>query len=162
LEKSDNLYADSLLKTLGAARFEMSGSYYIGIQAIREIMTEQGVDLERATLADGSGLSRYNRLSAANMADILAASWYLWKENAPWLAQRDRKERWLKTGYMRGVNNMAGYVFPGRGQEPLIFVVMLNGLQAPSSASAEEVRMFYEEIRLFHRKFLKLLYAHKN
>ena len=161
LEKSDNIYADSLLKTLGGVKSGIPGSYYLGTQTLREMMQEQGVDLERARLVDGSGLSRYNRLSAANMADMLAVGWQLWGEKASWLKQRENKEQWLKTGYMRGVNNMAGYVFPEQGQEPLIFVVILNGLKAKHPVSSDDAKAFHHNIRLFHRAFLREIKEHK-
>ena len=157
LEESDNIYTDSLLKTLGAKHTGLPGSYYTGTQAIREIMNEQGVALERSRLVDGSGLSRYNHLSAEDMAEVLAVGWRLWGEDAPWLKTRDKEEQWLKTGYMSGVSNMVGYVFPEKAQEPLIFAVLLNGLRPKQPATKEQVRAFHQDIRQFHRSFLSLL-----
>lgn len=156
LEKSDNIYADSILKTLGKELSGGAGSYYTGTQAIRQVMAEQNVMLSRSRLVDGSGLSRYNSLSAEDMVDMLSAGWQFWEDKAPWLSERETPEYWLKTGYMSGVNNMAGYAFPDQG-EPLIFAVILNGLKADQQADAEAVAMFHENIRAFHKAFLTLL-----
>ena len=157
LEKSDNIYSDSILKTLGGHISGIAGSFYTGGLAVREILQEQGVLLARARLVDGSGLSRYNRLAAQDMNEILLAGWKLWGEKAPWLQKRDNPQRWLKTGYMSGVNNMAGYVFLEKGEEPLVFTVILNGLRAEQPATSESARAFHGQIRTFHRAFLQLL-----
>ena len=156
LKKSDNIYTDSILKTLGGHFSGVAGSFYTGGLALREILKKQGVFLERARLVDGSGLSRYNRLAAQDMNEILLVGWKLWGETAPWLEKRDNPQRWLKTGYMSGVNNMAGYVFPEKS-EPLVFTVILNGLRAEQPATRESARAFHKQIRTFHRAFLQIL-----
>ena len=107
-------------------------------------------------LVDGSGLSRYNFISAATLVDILMLGWKQWGEDSPWLNQRKRKGQWFKTGYMSGVRSMAGYVFPDDGR-PLVFAVILNGLMPPLPATDKEMRAFRQDIRAFHRSFLKVL-----
>ncbi|WP_422447383.1 MULTISPECIES: D-alanyl-D-alanine carboxypeptidase/D-alanyl-D-alanine endopeptidase [unclassified Endozoicomonas] len=156
LDKSDNLYADSLLKTIGSSVKGEKGSYSSGTEAVLAMLREEGVDLTRGRLVDGSGLSRYNMLSADDFTEVLQTGWKSWGENAPWLASRDDERRWLKTGYMSGVNSMVGYAFP-ENNSPLIFAVLLNGLRPVQPATNEEVRAFHHEIRLFHRAFLERL-----
>lgn len=156
LDKSDNLYADSLLKTIGLSVNGEKGSYFSGTEAVLSMLRKEGVDLTRSRLVDGSGLSRYNMLSADDFTDVLQVGWKSWGENAPWLATRDDERRWLKTGYMSGVNSMVGYAFP-ENSSPLIFAVLLNGLRPPQPATPEQGRTFNDEIRLFHRKFLERL-----
>ncbi|MGO0309033.1 D-alanyl-D-alanine carboxypeptidase/D-alanyl-D-alanine endopeptidase [Endozoicomonas acroporae] len=156
LDKSDNLYADSLLKTIGSSVKGEKGSYSSGTEAVLAMLREEGVDLTRGRLVDGSGLSRYNMLSADDFTEVLQTGWKSWGENAPWLASRDDERSWLKTGYMSGVNSMVGYAFP-ENNSPLIFAVLLNGLRPVQPATNEEVRAFHHEIRLFHRAFLERL-----
>ncbi|MGB1270730.1 MAG: D-alanyl-D-alanine carboxypeptidase/D-alanyl-D-alanine endopeptidase, partial [Endozoicomonas sp.] len=156
LEKSDNLYADSILKTIGHKVNGGKGSFFSGTEAVRAFLREEGVTLERSRLVDGSGLSRYNLASADDFAAVLRVGWDHWKEEAPWLAGRSKKEQWLKTGFMNGVNNMVGYVFLEH-REPLLFAVILNGLRPAQPVSDEALKAFHGEIRQFQRAFLKRL-----
>ncbi len=156
LDKSDNLYADSILKTIGSSVNGEKGSYFSGTEAVLAMLREDGIDLTRSRLVDGSGLSRYNMLSADDFTEVLQAGWRSWGERAPWLASRDNERRWLKTGYMSGVNSMVGYAFPEKSS-PLIFAVLLNGLRPVQPATDEDIRAFHHEIRLFHRAFLERL-----
>lgn len=71
LLESDNLIADSLLKQLGKHYYGDGASFSAGAKAIREVLAEKGVVLERAQLIDGSGLSRYNLLNARQLAQLL-------------------------------------------------------------------------------------------
>ncbi len=71
LKKSDNLYADTFLKTVGRHYYNKPGSYRSGTMAVRAILTKNGIDLGNATLADGSGLSAHNLISARQMLSVL-------------------------------------------------------------------------------------------
>ena len=103
LKKSDNLYADTFLKTVGRHYYNKPGSYRSGTMAVRAIPTKHGIDLGNATLADLPGLSAHNLISARQMLSVLnfiqkndaeldfiaAAKSPRW--TAPWLAtQRHR------------------------------------------------------------------------
>ncbi|MFK0569874.1 D-alanyl-D-alanine carboxypeptidase/D-alanyl-D-alanine-endopeptidase [Endozoicomonas sp.] len=156
LDESDNLYADSLLKTIGRSVNGERGSFFSGTEAVLAMLREEGVDLTRSRLVDGSGLSRYNLLSANDFTSVLQTGWKNWGEDAPWLADRENERRWLKTGYMSGVNNMVGYAFPEE-QSPLIFAVLLNGLRPLQPATGEDIRAFHNDIRQFHRAFIDRL-----
>ncbi|WP_227986310.1 serine-type D-Ala-D-Ala carboxypeptidase [Salinivibrio sp. VYel1] len=71
LRDSDNLIADNLLKALGRRYFQQPGSYRNGVAAVKAILQEAGIDLSQAVLVDGSGLSRNNRLSARQLAQVM-------------------------------------------------------------------------------------------
>ena len=156
LNDSDNLYSDSILKTVGYQTSGKPGSYASGIESARELLGGKGVGFGSSRLVDGSGLSRYNFISASTLVDVLMFGWSRWGEGSPWLNDRNRKEKWLKTGYMSGVSSMAGYVFQNNGR-PLVFAVILNGLMPPLPASREEMKAFRKDIKTFHRSFLKVL-----
>lgn len=156
LKNSDNLYSDSILKTVGYETSGKPGSYASGIQTAREVLGGKGVGFGTSRLVDGSGLSRYNFISASTLVDILMFGWSRWGERSPWLSARDRKEMWFKTGYMSGVSSVAGYVFQSDGK-PLVFAVILNGLMPPLPASREQMKAFRKDIRSFRRSFLKAL-----
>ncbi len=156
LDKSDNLYADSLLKTIGLSVYKQKGSYFSGTEAVLAMFREEGVDLTRSRLVDGSGLSRYNMLSADDFIAVLQTGWRYWGQHAPWLAAREDERHWFKTGYMSGVNNMVGYVF-AKNNPPLVFAILLNGLRPKQPATAQETQAFNHEIRLFQRAFIERL-----
>jgi len=67
---SDNFAAEMLLKDLGAA-YGSGGTTAAGAAVVRRTMAALGVD--RRDVADGSGLSRANRVSAQQIVSLLAA-----------------------------------------------------------------------------------------
>ena len=156
LEKSDNIYSDSILKTLGRQLTGDTGSYYAGAGQLRAVFADEGIPLLRSHIADGSGLSRYNLISAADMNKVLAFAWRQWGNKSPWLTWRNKPEYWFKTGYLNDVNNMAGYVFSEGGQV-LAFTVFLNGLRPEYPIDKDKRKAFNQDVRTFHRAFLSAL-----
>jgi D-alanyl-D-alanine carboxypeptidase/D-alanyl-D-alanine-endopeptidase (penicillin-binding protein 4) len=139
---SNNLVAECLLKTLGteksSARF---GTAENGIRVAIIALKQLGIDPNTFVMVDGSGLSRLNRISARNVALLLRtmhghphAKVFL---NSLPLAGREGtlKHRLkgapaennvrAKTGTMRNVSCLSGYVTTRDG-EPLVFVIMMN------------------------------------
>lgn len=141
LKKSDNLIADNLTKTLGAKFYVQPGSFNNGTEAIKQILlTKADIDLTRAHLTDGSGLSRNNRMTAQSMVEVLR---YIWKhDNTLNLIQAmptsgvDGTLRYrqsmrkapikdniiAKSGSVYGSYNMAGYGLDKKGQPSSLFV----------------------------------------
>lgn len=72
---SDNFIAEMLLKQIGV-RLGGRGSTAVGTEAVRATLTEDGVPLSGVRLADGSGLSTYNRLTARSLAAMLETVWH--------------------------------------------------------------------------------------
>jgi D-alanyl-D-alanine carboxypeptidase/D-alanyl-D-alanine-endopeptidase (penicillin-binding protein 4) len=68
--ESDNFAAELLLKELGAT-VAARGSTAAGARVVRRVLAEAGVPLAGVRLADGSGLSRFDRLTARALAEIL-------------------------------------------------------------------------------------------
>ncbi|WP_254803558.1 D-alanyl-D-alanine carboxypeptidase/D-alanyl-D-alanine endopeptidase [Shewanella decolorationis] len=145
LLKSDNLIADSLFKRVGQSYYKTQGSFTNGAAAMRHILTELRVDLTNANIVDGSGLSRYNLLSAKQLADVLALIYqdarfrslidslpeagvsgtlqYRLGYTKPPLKHRV----FAKTGSMQGVANLAGFMRLAQ-QRDILFVVLENGI----------------------------------
>lgn len=129
LQESDNFYAEMLLAALEAAQPGYRQRYLrqIGVQG--------------AVLVDGSGLSRQNWLTPNGLVTLLQqiartdhAS--LWRRSLPLagrsgtLRQRFRNTAaqdrvWAKTGTLRGVVALAGYVEPMQDR-PLVFSLVVN------------------------------------
>jgi serine-type D-Ala-D-Ala carboxypeptidase/endopeptidase (penicillin-binding protein 4) len=70
---SDNLAAECVLKTIAAKKFGTPGTADAGIGVVRQFLASIGVDTNRVSVADGSGLSRYNLTSPATIIRLLEA-----------------------------------------------------------------------------------------
>ncbi|MCG6201458.1 D-alanyl-D-alanine carboxypeptidase/D-alanyl-D-alanine-endopeptidase [Psychromonas antarctica] len=153
VKESDNLIADSLFKTLGAAYFRTAGNFRNGGQAVKLILKEQGIDLENAYLADGSGLSRHNLMSAVLFMTVLE---YVYHNDSRLnllssfsVAGIDGTLKYhqgvrgkllkgkiiAKTGSMQGVANLLGVVKRDHGDR--LFVLILNGYNLAETALSE-------------------------
>ncbi|GIU21946.1 D-alanyl-D-alanine carboxypeptidase/D-alanyl-D-alanine-endopeptidase [Shewanella sp. MBTL60-007] len=144
LLKSDNLIADSLLKRLGQQIYGVPGSFINGSAAMKQILMELGVELESANIVDGSGLSRYNLLSAEQLTQVLLLikqhkELNFLVEQLPVAGQSGTLEYrsgyttpplkgavLAKTGSMMGVANLAGFIKED-GELSKSFVILENG-----------------------------------
>ncbi|MCP2937103.1 D-alanyl-D-alanine carboxypeptidase, partial [Salmonella enterica subsp. enterica serovar Typhimurium] len=61
--KSNNHYAESLLKSVGAAKSGQQGSTANGIDAVTAYWKGRGMDISGVHMSDGSGLSRANTVT---------------------------------------------------------------------------------------------------
>ena len=154
LLKSDNLIADSLLKRLGQQVYGAPGTFSNGSAAMKLILIQQGVDLSGAHIVDGSGLSRYNLLSANQLAEVLALvrdnSAYRHIINSLPVAGESGTLKYrkgylnvslkgkvlAKTGSMLGVSNMAGFIKDG-DKIAATFVVLQNGVSPEKEPAAK-------------------------
>ena len=91
--ESDNYTAEILVKQLGAV-FAGRGSTVFGTRVVRAALGEAGVPLAGVRLADGSGLSGHDRLTAAALVALLEAG----------LAQTDLRDAFLQSLAVAGVS----------------------------------------------------------
>lgn len=156
LKDSRNLYAESLLRHLGATA---GAAAHAGRSVVADVLAGWGIDRRRAVVADGSGLSRYTYLTAGALVDVLARMHRDPDHRAriraalP-VAGRDGtlRERLIgtpaegaaraKTGSMSRVRALAGYVETAEG-EPLAFAILANNFSAPA---AEVTRVIDEAV----------------
>lgn len=73
LEHSDNQTAETLVKELGA-RFGRSGSWDEGLAVVRAAVADAGVPVDAYAAVDGSGLDGSDRLTCAQLLDVLDAA----------------------------------------------------------------------------------------
>jgi D-alanyl-D-alanine carboxypeptidase/D-alanyl-D-alanine-endopeptidase (penicillin-binding protein 4) len=123
---SDNLIAELLLKAVGSRQGGNPGTTANGIGAERAWLTQIGVDPATVTLADGSGLSTYDRLTPRALGAILQADWNgpyrnLILDDLPLAGARGtlrsslrgslaQERTFAKSGSMNHVRGLAGYL----------------------------------------------------
>ena len=71
MKASQNLYGETFLKAIGRATSRRQGSIASGRAAISKLLASWGIEPGTYVIADGSGLSRYNELSAALVTTVL-------------------------------------------------------------------------------------------
>ncbi len=72
LEHSSSLYANAILKTIGAIYHKEPGTFLNGISAMKAVLTEKtDIDTNHLTLCDGAGFSFYNSITPYQMNQLL-------------------------------------------------------------------------------------------
>ncbi len=148
---SNNLYAETLYKTLGRTRTG-SACYDSCAVAMDDIFKSMGINRKGVNIVDGSGLSRQNYISADFFCRFLEAmmsspSFEDYIETVPspgsngTLAANmskfppEMKARIkVKSGSMNGVRCYSGYIIPTEGckDETIIFSIMTNNCTSPT------------------------------
>ena len=103
LEYSNNFTTNQLLIATGAEVIGPPGTLAKGV-AIASNYAKEMLAIENLTIAEGSGISRDNRVSAAQMDEVL-------QEFLPYhyLMRREGRE-FYKTGTLYGISTRAGYI----------------------------------------------------
>jgi D-alanyl-D-alanine carboxypeptidase/D-alanyl-D-alanine-endopeptidase (penicillin-binding protein 4) len=117
-EYSNNFIANQLLITAGAKTYDPPGTLEKGIRAA-STYAKNNLKIHNVTIVEGSGISRRNRISAKNFYKILNGF-----EPYHFLMRR-WNNAFYKTGTLKGINTMAGYIENTKG-ELYCFVVLLN------------------------------------
>lgn len=154
---SENLDSELLLRAIGVARADHGSARRsetrLGLQAVKETVARAGADTTRLTLVDGSGLSRYDLVSASGTAQLLT-----YMSEHPDQAIRDafftslpvggvdgtlkgrypasspaRGRVFAKTGTMTAISSLSGYVSTDSGRQ-LVFSLMSNNYSVPTDS----------------------------
>ncbi len=131
-KKSNNLYARHLLLTLGAKMYGAPASIVKGRKAIVSILKNKNA-LSKGTLSidNGSGLSRTAKMSAKILVDMYDNAYKHYGQR--WMntlsvagidgtikkrfrSTQVKNRAWMKTGTLRRVKNIGGYVKSKQGQ----------------------------------------------
>ena len=137
---SDNFFAETLTKGLGAS-FGGGGTTARGVKVERAFLIKQGIAAKTFRLADGSGLSYADRVTALDLTTLLSAmlkrtDWPVFWGSLPvagvsgTLAGRMRhtlaqKNMHAKTGTLTVASNLSGYVTSRNGHW-LVFSMLMN------------------------------------
>ena len=152
-KESNNLYARHLLLHLGADRHGSPATVNKGRDALIKILKEYGaLNSGFAKIDNGSGLSRKARLDAKLLAELLDHAYLYYGEH--WMellsiagidgtlkrrfAGSPVKGRaWMKTGTLRRVKNIAGYV---KSQQGSLYTVVILVNTAKDRSKAEKLQ----------------------
>lgn len=154
--RSDNQFAEAMLRTVGKL-YGDEGSTVTGANEEEEFWKRKDAHMEGVKIADGSGLSRSNRVTARFMADVLAhmADNPYYASFFPLAGQEGTLRRFLagskldgaialKTGSMSGIQCYAGYKLDDDYAPTHIVVVMLNEMTNRGAARAQVEKLLMQ------------------
>jgi D-alanyl-D-alanine carboxypeptidase/D-alanyl-D-alanine-endopeptidase (penicillin-binding protein 4) len=148
MKVSQNLYAETFLKAAGRAQGGL-GTTAAGREAARGTLTSWGIPEASYVLADGSGLSRYNYVTAATISSVLEHMYKDVKHRDALVAtlpvagkdgtistrmRRTRAEgnAVAKTGSIANVRSLSGFVRTRDG-EVVVFSILANDFVIPAA-----------------------------
>lgn len=150
-QNSNNLYAEAILRALGAntslqGKLNNSSSLRTGLDEVRATLLELGVNGENYQLADGSGLSRRNLVSPAALVETLQAmqrsphaTAYLNSLAVAGVSgtlrhrfQNSSVQGHLqgKSGFLSGAAALSGFLQPP-SHPPIAFSIIVNSFDLP-------------------------------
>ena len=148
MKVSQNLYAETFVKALAASAGDI-GTTAGGRRVMRKTLTAWGIPEDAYVISDGSGLSRYNYVSAGMITAILERMYRDPRHREEFaatlpIAGKDgtiasRMRRTLaegnataKTGSIANVRSLSGYVRTRDG-ETLVFSIIANDFIIPAA-----------------------------
>lgn len=168
---SQNLFAEALFKRMGRKVTGRPGSWDNGAAAMRIFLHQLlGARSASISIADGSGMSRDNKITSRAMVDVLSAMARDPKLNEVFInslsvAGEDGTLRkrfgdlddgtvFGKSGYIRSVSTLSGVVIikdPSRpnGQRTVLFSLLFNDFKPP---------VYLHAVRETQDKLVKLIY----
>jgi D-alanyl-D-alanine carboxypeptidase/D-alanyl-D-alanine-endopeptidase (penicillin-binding protein 4) len=146
MKLSQNMYAETLLRTMGKQRSGV-GTADAGRAVVRDVLTSWGVPASEVLMADGSGLSRYNLVTADAMVTVLAHVYDDTRLRQPYVNSLPIAGRagtlsarmkgtpaegnvHAKTGSFSNARAVAGFARTADG-EPVAFSIIANNYGAP-------------------------------
>jgi serine-type D-Ala-D-Ala carboxypeptidase/endopeptidase (penicillin-binding protein 4) len=148
MKVSQNFYGETFLKTLGRTTGR-PGSAATGRQVVRETLAVWGVPADAFVMNDGSGLSRYDYVTADAIVTILKHIWHDARLRGPFLATLpvgahdgtlETRMRGTvldgrvqaKTGTISNMRALSGYLETKSG-ERIVFSIIANHFTAPNA-----------------------------
>ncbi|MBZ0200517.1 MAG: D-alanyl-D-alanine carboxypeptidase/D-alanyl-D-alanine-endopeptidase [Ignavibacteriaceae bacterium] len=137
---SDNFYAEVLFKTIGAAASGQQGNSFFSTQAVLNFIEDNAIFKEGTSVVDGSGISRFNQITAGAIVGILEKMYFDLKNyddfyNSLSIAGIDGTLRHRmsgtpaennmrgKTGTLNGVSSLSGYVTALNGEDVVVSII---------------------------------------
>jgi D-alanyl-D-alanine carboxypeptidase/D-alanyl-D-alanine-endopeptidase (penicillin-binding protein 4) len=155
-KRSQNFYAESLVKQVGAKRCGQ-GSWSAGVKAIGELMASIGIPPGEIRMVDGSGMSRENQASPRAITTLLRHMFYhpagtelvrslpfAGEDNKSWKRRLAAPPYYgnvfAKTGTLAGVSALSGYARAVSGKS-YAFSILLNGTRGDPHGDQDRIVM---------------------
>lgn len=139
-KNSDNFLAECLFKTIGAVKSGQQGNSFYATQTILSFIKDNGIFSEGTAVVDGSGISRFDQITAGALIGLLEKMYFDIKNfddfyNALSIAGVDgtlekRMRRTLaennfhgKTGTLNGVSSVSGYLSTESGEDIIVSII---------------------------------------
>lgn len=165
MKESQNLYAETLLKTMDDSAH--GASIEGGRAATKSVLQQWDLPPAELIQMDGSGLSRYDYLTANVLAGVLAHIAHSDRLRGPFeaslpIAGRDgtlsgrmngtgaEGNARAKTGSMSNIRALAGYVTTADG-EPLTFAILANNFETPAAPLTQAIDAIVARLATFRR-----------
>lgn len=156
-KRSQNFYAESLAKALGAERCGQ-GSWREGVRAIEEFVVSTGVPRGSFHMVDGSGMSRANEFAPRAVTTVLRHMFFHpagteFAQSLPYSGEEDMKS-WrrrlatppyrgnvfAKTGTLNGVSALSGYAKAVSGKI-YAFSILINRSRGDAHVAQDRIVM---------------------
>jgi serine-type D-Ala-D-Ala carboxypeptidase/endopeptidase (penicillin-binding protein 4) len=141
---SDNFYAETLLKTLGAVKRGKPGSAEDGAQVAFDWLSLRQLGEDGLKIGNGSGLYDANRVSARTLTRVLEMAYLDPAISRPYQEQlavggldgtlrsrfyalKNRRSVHAKTGTLNKVTSLSGYVFGPEQETGVAFSILVTG-----------------------------------
>lgn len=155
---SDNFYAEQIFRTLGREMFG-EGSTLASSKVVLETLRKIEINTENIKIYDGSGLSKYNQVTAESLVKLLTYTFktpYFYDiygslsiSGKDGTLKRRLNDEILKgkvvakTGFIKGVKNLTGFATTING-DVFVFSILTNDLKSTKVANTlqEEICKF--------------------
>jgi D-alanyl-D-alanine carboxypeptidase/D-alanyl-D-alanine-endopeptidase (penicillin-binding protein 4) len=148
---SDNFYAETIFKTIGAEKKGRPGSAENAAEIVTAMLRDLGAYETGVVIRNGSGLFNGQIVTVHALATVLRSAWNdpavapefvsalaiggvdgtLHGRFRPWAKARAVR---AKTGTLNAVSSLSGYVLAPHGDAPVVFSILVNGV--PNKVSA--------------------------
>ena len=144
-QKSINLYAEQVLKTLALASGKPVTTAN-GVEVEQGFWKAKGIDPHSLNIADGSGLSPGDRVTTLTMATILQSA-----KAAPWFSEfyeslPTYNNTKMKSGSINNVLTYAGFQVSKDGHE-YCFSIMVNNYNGSTSGIKQKMFAVLDELK---------------
>ncbi|OFY29588.1 MAG: D-alanyl-D-alanine carboxypeptidase/D-alanyl-D-alanine-endopeptidase [Bacteroidetes bacterium RIFOXYA12_FULL_35_11] len=152
---SHNLFAETLLKHIGLRSYKNTETA-TAANALKDFCKQRKIDTQGMFLSDGSGLSRYNSLTAKQLVGVLlymkrSKSYYAFYNSLPaaglsgtirsmFKNTTAEKNLRAKSGYMSRVRSYAGYVTT-KSNRDVAFAIIVNNYTVSDARMKEMIEM---------------------
>jgi serine-type D-Ala-D-Ala carboxypeptidase/endopeptidase (penicillin-binding protein 4) len=156
--KSNNIYAEVLLKSIGRSHPQHANgsddTTSFGISMVKQRLTELGVNSQSYRIDDGSGLSRHDLVAPSAFAQLLTAmastpEGKVYRDSLPIAGVSGTLKNRMKgtaaqgivqakTGSMGGIISLSGYMNSPK-YSPLVFSIILNQHDRPTSEMSQVI-----------------------